>query len=47
MHNCQGIKFNQITPLEYGAHIVTGTVGDLLVTGKDSTFPSEVLIFCT
>jgi len=42
VHNFRGIKFNQITPLEYVRHIVTGTVGDLLVTGKDS----EVLIFC-
>jgi len=45
VHNFQGIKLNQITPLEYVGHIVTGTVVDLLVTGKDFAFPSEVLIF--
>jgi hypothetical protein len=45
VHNFQGIKFNQITQLEYVGHIVTGAVVDLLVTGKDSAFPSEVLNF--
>ena len=42
MHKFQGIKFNQITPLEYVGHIVTATVGDLLVTGNQ-TFLFSVL----
>jgi hypothetical protein len=45
VHDFQGIKFNQITPLEYVGHIGTGTVVDLFVTGKGSAFPWKVLIF--